>query len=364
MIFSIKQLSYMKTTISLCSRKAFAFVAVALTFGVSGISSHVAAQGRELSLADILIALRSKKAVIEEKNKILVEAVKERGITFTLTPEIEKELGSTGARVELIAAIREKTSKPQANSGEPVRTEVQPPVLKSPPPDFAFYRSRATQQMIANNLDAAMSDLDKALELKPADAGAYVDKGIIYARKDKFEDALEQYSKAIQLNPDYALAYFNRGSVKEKLGHTDEALADYQKSSELDPANELARSTISRITTAQAEATAKAAEEARRAEAAKRPLTINAGALNAYAIKLVMPVYTANDKRMGIRGKVTVSIKLDEEGKVVSAKAVDGPKQLWNAAEMAIRQTKFKPVLFEGKPIAATGAITFNFTLN
>lgn len=369
MIFLINQLRYMNTTVSLIARKIFGLAAVALTVCVSGVLYHVAAQGRELSLADILIALRSKKAVIEEKNKILVGAVKERGITFALTPEIEKELGNTGARVELIAAIRDRAPKPKPESGEPVQTEVQPPVVKSPPPpDFAFYRSRATQQMIADNLDAAMSDLDKALELKPADAGAYVDKGIIFMRREKFEDAVEQYSKAIELNPNYALAYFNRGSAKEKLGKTDEALADYQKSSDLDPSNELAKTTVSRIRTAQAEAAAKAAEKAaenaRLAEAAKRPLVINAGALNPYAIKLVIPLYTANDKRMGIHGKVTVSIKLDEDGKVVSAKATDGPKQLWNAAETSIKQTKFKPVMLDGKPIAAIGSITFNFTLN
>lgn len=355
----------MNTTISLIARKVFAFFAVALILLISGISYHVAAQGRELSLADILIALRSRKAVIEEKNKILIDAVKERGITFNLTPEIEKELGSTGARIELIAAIREKAPKPKVESGEPVKTDVAPPVVKlPPPPDFAFYRSRAIQEMNSNNLDAAMADLEKALELKPGDAGSYVDKGIILTRKEKFDDAIAQYSKAIELNANYALAFFNRGMLKEKLGKADEALVDFQKAAELDATDELAKNAVSRIKTAQAEAAAKAAESARLAEAAKRPQVINVGAMNPYAIKLAMPAYTANEKRMGIHGKVTVSIKLDEEGKVVSAKAVDGPKQLWNSAENAIKQTKFKPVMYDGKPITATGSITFNFSLN
>lgn len=363
----------MNKTVSLIARKTFALAAVALTLVVSGVSYNVAAQGRELSLADILIALRSKKAVIEEKNKILVDAVKERGITFTLTPEIEKELGNTGARVELIAAIRDRARNAKTESGEPVKTEVQPVVVKSaPPPDFAFYRSRATQEMLANNLDAAMSDLDKALELKPADAGSYVDKGIIFAKKDKLQDAIEQYSKAIEMNPNYSLAFYNRGAVKEKLGTIEDALADYQKSADIDPTNELAKSSISRLRLSLAEAEAaatrkaaeKAAEDARIAEAAKRPLVVNVGPLNSYATKLIMPIYTANDKRAGIHGKVTVSIKLDEDGRVVSAKAVDGPKQLWKRAETAVEQSKFKPAMLDGKPIAASGSITFNFTLN
>ncbi len=46
----------------------------------------------QLSLADILIGLRSKKVNLAERNTLLSGAVKTRGITFALTPEIEKEL--------------------------------------------------------------------------------------------------------------------------------------------------------------------------------------------------------------------------------------------------------------------------------
>lgn len=353
----------MKSTPASITAKFLLLFVVAIAVAASGAVYQVTAQARELSLADILIALRSKKAVIEEKNKILTEAVKERGITFSLTPEIEKELGNTGARYELIAAIKEKAPKPKIEvKSEPVDTA--PAKVEPPPPDFAYYRAQATQAMTANNLDAAIVALDKAIELKPGEAGPFVDKGIIFTRKENYAVAIEQYSKAIELNPTYTLAFFNRGILREKLGKQDDAMADFEKAVELNPADELATSAVFRIKAAKAEAAAKAAETARLAEAAKRPLTINAGALNAYAIKLVMPVYSHNEKRMGIKGKVTVSIKLDERGNVVSAKAVEGPKQLWYAAEVAIRQSKFKPVLWEGTPIAATGLITFNFTLN
>lgn len=353
----------MNSTRSSIARKLLILFVSAIVVAVSGAAYQVAAQGRELTLADILIALRSKKAVNEEKNKILTEAVKERGITFSLTPEIEKELGNTGARYELIAAIREKAPKPKVEpKSAPVETA--PVKVEPPPPDFAFYRAQATQAMNANNLDAAIIALDKAIELKPGEAGPFVDKGIILTRREKYEGAIEQYSKAIELNPNYALAFFNRGILKEKVGKVDEALSDFEKAAELNSSDELAKTAVSRIKTAKAEAAAKAAEAARLAEASKRPQLINAGALNPYATKLVMPVYSINERRMGIHGKVTVSIKLDEQGNVVSAKAIEGPKQLWAAAEAAIKLSKFKPVQFEGAPIAATGSITFNFALN
>src|SRR5215813_1770035 len=64
----------------------------------------------QLSLADILIALRSKKVTLPERNKILTDAVLSRGITFSLTPEIEKELEATGADKDLVDSIRKKST--------------------------------------------------------------------------------------------------------------------------------------------------------------------------------------------------------------------------------------------------------------
>ena len=53
-----------------------------------GLAAELHAQSSELSLADLLIGLRSQKVSIEERNRILAEAVRERGITFKYTPEI------------------------------------------------------------------------------------------------------------------------------------------------------------------------------------------------------------------------------------------------------------------------------------
>ena len=72
-----------------------AVVSLAVMIAIFSINSF--AQQAQLSLADFLIGLRSKKVTIEERNKILTDAARERGVTFALTPEIEKELENTGA---------------------------------------------------------------------------------------------------------------------------------------------------------------------------------------------------------------------------------------------------------------------------
>src|SRR5439155_9424865 len=84
--------------------RMFAAAAIAVMICVFSVSTF--AQQSQLSLADFLIGLRSKKVTLEERNKILTEAAKVRGVTFALTPEIEKELENTGADKNLITAIR------------------------------------------------------------------------------------------------------------------------------------------------------------------------------------------------------------------------------------------------------------------
>src|SRR4051794_7500907 len=92
--------------------KNAAILAVVLLMIACASVLKVPAQSHALSLADVLVALRSKKADAPEKNRILADAVKQRGVTFSLSADIEKELASTGAASDLIAAIREKAPAP------------------------------------------------------------------------------------------------------------------------------------------------------------------------------------------------------------------------------------------------------------
>lgn len=363
---------FMKTT--LLPRlvvRASALVLMVFIVAISGISYQTLAQGRQLSLADILIALRSKKAVPEEKNKILADAVKERGITFTLTSEIEKELDSTGAQQPLIAAIREKN--PAAAAAVQPTVKLPDPVAKPvpPPPDFAFYRVRATEYLRVNDLDAAMSDLNKAAELKPTAASVYADRGSIHMRKERYDAAIEQFNHAVELDPNDSLSYFNLGTIKEKLGKTDEAIAAFEKSAALNSKDDLAKNAAERLkkTRSEAEAAAIAAaakaapvETKAMAEPAKIPKVVTLTALNTYATKLVKPVFPPFEKSYGGDVTVVALIDLDANGKVTGVKQLEGPKSFWNATEYAIKNSIFKAVVLQdGKPAAVSGTISYRF---
>ncbi|HEU4869949.1 MAG TPA: TonB family protein [Pyrinomonadaceae bacterium] len=88
---------------------------------------------------------------------------------------------------------------------------------------------------------------------------------------------------------------------------------------------------------------------------------VEAGALNAKAITLPKPVYTEEAKRQKASGKVTVRVVVDENGKVISAQALNGPAVLREAAEAAARQAIFPPTTQDGITVKVTGTLTYDF---
>lgn len=88
---------------------------------------------------------------------------------------------------------------------------------------------------------------------------------------------------------------------------------------------------------------------------------ISAGVLNSRALSLPKPVYPDDAKRQRITGTVVVQIDVNEQGRVVAAKAVGGPEPLRAAAEEAARKARFEPVKLEGQPVKVRGVVTYNF---
>lgn len=334
------------------------------------------AQPASLSLADILIGLRSKKVVLYERNRLLTDAVRQRGITFTLTPEIEKELVITGADKELIEAIRQKspvaktTPTPIATPlPTPIATPVPIPVATpaptpAPTPDFAFYRKRADENIGKGEYALAVNDYSKAIELNPKDVSVYMNRGLAHYNQKNYDLATADYDKAIELNPKDSMLYFNRGNSYEKMGNLQKALVDYQKAFELDARNEAAKLSLQRLQTEDAKSSQKSTAQQQQtliSEPAKTPQSVELGALIDRAVRLIKPVYPPSAQKMNIEGQVRVEVTLDEEGNVVTAKATAGPPLLRSTCEEAARKSKFKPALAGNQPVKATGFITYNF---
>jgi TonB family protein len=93
------------------------------------------------------------------------------------------------------------------------------------------------------------------------------------------------------------------------------------------------------------------------------PKPIEGGMLNSKAISLPKPVTPQEARRVKASGKVTVRVVVDENGKVISAQATDGPLPLREAAEAAARQATFQPTVKDGITVKVAGTLVYDFVL-
>ena len=85
---------------------------------------------------------------------------------------------------------------------------------------------------------------------------------------------------------------------------------------------------------------------------------ISGGVLNGKAIYLPQPEMPPGDAPTGT---VMVQVLVDEQGTVISARAVSGPAQLHINAVNAARLARFTPTMLMGEPIKVSGTLVYNF---
>ena len=92
-----------------------------------------------------------------------------------------------------------------------------------------------------------------------------------------------------------------------------------------------------------------------------RTAPISGGVLNGKAISLPKPAYPPIARAAHASGTVVVQVLIDENGSVVSAKALSGHPLLQAVAVSAARQARFSPTKLSGQPVKVTGVIQYNF---
>lgn len=76
-------------------------------------------------------------------------------------------------------------------------------------------------------------DYDKASEYSPRSPFPHYNKGILYAEAGDLEAAVSEFSKAIELKNDFGEAYYNRGFVYYKQGNRKAGSADLSRAGQL-----------------------------------------------------------------------------------------------------------------------------------
>ena len=102
------------------------------------------------------------------------------------------------------------------------------------------YKERGDVKIDLDDYQGAIDDFSKVIELDLEDSVAYRNRGLAKALLENYQEAIDDYTKAIKIDPDYFLAYCNRGFAKMKSKNYQGSINDYTKAIEIDPEDALA----------------------------------------------------------------------------------------------------------------------------
>ena len=89
--------------------------------------------------------------------------------------------------------------------------------------------------MKIERLQDALADFEKAIELDPDYADAWMNRGGVYYMMGQSDKAITELDRAAELNGANPQIFFNRALAHEDLGHLIDAIFDYSRVIDLVP---------------------------------------------------------------------------------------------------------------------------------
>jgi tetratricopeptide (TPR) repeat protein len=175
---------------------------------------------------DSALADYTKRVELEPKNP---DAYDRRGLLYQA-----KAMRETSAAQPTLAATMAAAKHLERALADHDRA------IELDPKYASAYMNRAEVYRKNGDRDRALADFGKAIELAPNDAFAYAHRGFLHEHAGDVDRALADYNTAIRLNPSYAAAYGARGDILFRKGDLERALADHSKVIALDPNDALA----------------------------------------------------------------------------------------------------------------------------
>jgi len=96
------------------------------------------------------------------------------------------------------------------------------------PRSAAAWNNRAVARVRLGDLDGAIRDYNRAVELAPSDAEIYFNRGNALLTAGQYQNAIIDYDRAIRINPVYSRALYNRGTAYLLAGQAEPARRDWQ----------------------------------------------------------------------------------------------------------------------------------------
>ncbi|HYI49733.1 MAG TPA: tetratricopeptide repeat protein [Allosphingosinicella sp.] len=100
----------------------------------------------------------------------------------------------------------------------------------------ATHVNRGILRLRRGQVDEAVADFDRAIELDPNQPESYLNKGAALIRRNNAAGAVQLFTVALERNTTRpAIAHYGRAVAQEQLGNVAAAYRDYRRASEIDP---------------------------------------------------------------------------------------------------------------------------------
>lgn len=147
------------------------------------------------------------------------------------------------------AAVALRSRSAVTTLSAPAVSVLRPPlpnVSSAAPERFADLVKRGVQAAQDGDRPAAIGLLQKALDLKPADAETWNTLGVVLVREGDTVRGAGAFSRALRLKPNHAEAHRNLAVVLDRQGKSHEAAAHYRAFLSLSPEGDAARDEVRR----------------------------------------------------------------------------------------------------------------------
>jgi tetratricopeptide (TPR) repeat protein len=92
--------------------------------------------------------------------------------------------------------------------------------------------------VVRRELELALADLDRAIQLEPRDAWTHYERGVMFEEMGDGQRAVASFTRAIEIDPTHFKSFQHRGWTQRMLGEHERAVEDLSRAIELTPVDD------------------------------------------------------------------------------------------------------------------------------
>jgi tetratricopeptide (TPR) repeat protein len=144
-------------------------------------------------------------------------------------------LASAGDPYKEYGSRNEQHARLVAEQGDPISLTVAERRQRQGATSANDHKRRGLAFLEKGDLDRAIAEFTKAIDINPKDADAYAHRAYAFGEKDDYDREISDWTKVIEIYPKAAYAYLQRGLAYGEKDDLDRAIADYTKALSINP---------------------------------------------------------------------------------------------------------------------------------